>query len=377
MVMLKALAWPPRLDAHAGSGALRGGLRRSRALIVPGGVQADTDVQLEVQNAAAGSRVQLVPGECTPGTFDAACNDAVTLVVPASGARVTARLPPGVYYVVAPVGGRRTGQAVIAAVAMPPKPLSFAAGELLSLRSHNFPDRFVRAAADEVVIDAERAAAGQLRTLGQRQMSFRVVAAPEACGAAVFRLESCARPGLMLTHGEAGGSLLRLSVLATACDARASWSPQLPSLASAGRDAPGAPSVTLGFGTTATRSLGAPLGAARDRMVVRHSFGKLVLSPAPGAPEPSAKEAEAERLLAADASWQMVPPLGECGGDQAGKGGVDRNGTDRLVRLGATLLAPTHLAALSVTVGGAPAAALPIHLFGRLALHLPVPRLVP
>ena len=124
-------------------------------------------------------------------------------------------------YEVLNVAGQRTGQLVIAADPFPPRPLALEEGAHITLWSHNFPERLLRARPEGVTIeDTSRLGSGDHGTcLLVRDASVRCAAheLPPRVGAEGGRyyvLESCAYPGLALAHGGRDDTPVRLTISA-------------------------------------------------------------------------------------------------------------------------------------------------------------------
>ena len=372
LVALSWLGWPPQ-QAPSRSPSLAAApvrsLPREGAHDVPTrvvGVEADVASSVLLDGMAGGGVLRLVRAPCDGGL---ACGEVASLHLPPGGGKVG--LPPlgaGIY-LVQRADGSSAGYSVVAAVAQPPRPLALEPGAVLSFRSLNFPDALLRAAVGGVTISgagADRAGRGRgrgaaetpsTRAVELQQSSFRVHAAAVGCGrdasggkARRIALESCERPGHYLAHAGGSDSPLRLAVL-DKCDARREWSPMTPALASTmggtrkGRTAGGSRAAAA-----STLSLAVPdewggrAGRASHAIVARHAHSKLLTS--------RASISHPDPLLANDASWSVVRAAGEC---KAATG----SGPSQL-------LAPSHRATLTISIGGAPLE-LPIDLFGAVA----------
>ena len=312
--------------------------RRVRSLHVrPEGVSAGR-ASLYVDGAPPGSLIHLLPES-------GSAISAVKLVVPEDpSTAIPVTLEPGRWRV--SLRGEETGQVLTAALPFPPKPTSLDANSVVAFRSANFPERMLLAVDDAVLIEEATRRTPDGRTVqmsGALRVSHAAAYCPKLAGdSTAFVLESCAHPGLVLAHGAGTGSLLRLALPRAAngrCDGGVIWS-QSPGLDG------GADTISLIAGPSVT---------ARP-LVARHANSRLQL----GGPVVTGSAGVADRLLAADASWHLVPPP---------PSSCDSLTELRAAQIAAAKLAqPTMRASLLLTIGGRPARGrLEFNLYGHVA----------
>ena len=241
-------------------------------------VATGRNVPLNVQNAIGGEPLWLELPNAPP----------IKLAVDRHGSAVAPKLAEGIYSV--RIGNRSSGQLTVAQ-AVPPLPPMLEDGAVVTLRSGNYPTAVMCARPDAVGLIKEESA-----PMGT---SVHVRKVPSRCalseaGHALFWLESCSYPGLLLTHGSRDKALVRLGLPPAGdapCDLSYMWQPLMPGLS--GHDG------TITLSTTLQAGGAVRPGRKPDTLVVRHAKGQLQLASWIG---------PADQLLASDASWTLDTP---------------------------------------------------------------------